>query len=86
MGNGLKGSVSNEVAEIVETDSDVSDKIIVIIAAIPFLKALEAQGKLSESSRVLVPVMGNGDDFIVKQRHCQLPPQLHHHHHLALFQ
>ncbi len=30
MGNGLKGSVSNEVAEIVETDSDVSDKLIVI--------------------------------------------------------
>lgn len=78
--------MSNEVAEIVEADSDVSDQIIVIIAAVAFLKALEAQGELGECSRVFVPVVGDGDDFIVKQRHCQLPPQLHHHHHLALFQ
>lgn len=37
MGDGLYWGVFNEVAEIVETDSDVSDEIVVVIAATSLL-------------------------------------------------
>lgn len=52
------------MTQVIKADTHISHKVVVVTA---LLASFEAQGKLSQRSRVPIPLMGDSNDLIIEQ-------------------